>query len=204
MPRVACFTQGLLPPHDRLTETDDDAHMKIRQLRLLTAVAAVLALAIPAAALSAPAELTNDQGIVQSVDATRIEVRALDGSVASFAVSGATRVRVNGRPARLTDIRPGYVATITHNGDRPAVLIRAFGRPAMVTSRGVVISLARTAITIGSDAGPVTIPLDSGTVFRFRGGPGFRWQARPGALVVVKYRDGSPAKSVNVLKPARA
>ena len=184
--------------------TDDDAHMTLRSLRLLTAVAAVLALAIPAAALSAPSEITNDQGIVQSVTSSQIELRALDGNVASFAVSEATRVRINGQPGRLTDIRPGYVATVTHNGDRPAVLIRAFGKPPLITSRGIVSSLTRTSITIGGDAGPVTIPLDRATVFKFRGGPGFRSQARPGALVVVKYRDGGPAKSVNVLKRARA
>ncbi len=184
--------------------TDDDAHMTIRSLRRLTAVAAVLALAIPAAALSAPSDLTNDQGIVQSIDETQIELRALDGSVASFAVSKATRVKVNGLLSRLQDIRPGYVATVTHNGDRPAVLIRAFGKPALITSRGTVGLLTRSSITIGSDAGPVTIPLDRRTVFRFRGGPGSRWQARPGALVVVKHRDGGPAKTVNVLKRARA
>jgi hypothetical protein len=184
--------------------TDDDAHMTLRSLRLLTAVAAVLALVIPAAALSALSDLTNDQGIVQSVNPSQIELRALDGTVSSYSVSEATRVKVNGQLARLADIQPGYVATVTHNGDRPAVLIRAFGRPAMITSRGIVSALTRTSITIGSDAGPVTIPLDRGTVFKFRGGPGFRWQARPGALVVVKYRDGGAAKSVNVLKRARA
>ena len=178
--------------------------MTLRHLRLLTAVAAVMALAAPAAALSAPSDLTNDQGVVQSVGPTQIELRALDGSVVSFAVSEATRVRLNGQPARLQDIRPGYVATVTHNGDRPAVLIRAFGKPTLITSRGIVSSLTRTSITVDSDAGSFVIPLDRGTVFRFRGGPGFRWQARPGALVVVKVRDGDPAKSVNVLKRARA
>ena len=178
--------------------------MTLRLLRLLTTVAAVLALAIPAAALSAPSDVTNEQGIVQSIDASQIELRALDGSVASFAVSAATRVKVNGLLARLADIRPGYVATVTHDGARPAVLIRAFGKPAILTSRGIVASLTRNTITIGSDAGPVTIPLDRATIFRFRGGPGFRWQARSGALVVVKHRDGVPAKSVNVFKRARA
>ena len=201
---MACFTYGLRAPHDRLTETDDDTHMKLRPFRLLTVAATVLALAVPAVGLSAPSGLTNDQGIVQSIDATRIELRALDGSIASFAVSPATRVKVNGLPARLTDIGLGYVATVAHDGDRPAVSIRAFGKTAAVTSRGIVTSLTRGAITLDTDAGPITIPLDPGTAFRFRGGPGFRWQARPGALVVVKNREGSPARLVNVLKRARA
>jgi len=122
--------------------------MTLRNLRLLTAVAAVLALAIPAAALSAPSDLTSDQGIVQSVTPIQIELRALDGNVASFAVSDATRVRINGQPGQLTEIRPGYVATVIHNGDRPAVVIRAFGRPALITSRGIVSSLTRTSISV--------------------------------------------------------
>jgi hypothetical protein len=178
--------------------------MTLRPLRLLTAVALVIALAVPAAALSAPSGLTNDQGIVQSVGPTQIELRSLDGSVASFAVSAATRVRVNGALARLADVRPGDVARVTHDGARPAVLIRAFGKRPLVTSRGTVMSLTRNEIILGGDAGPITIRLDSSTRFRLRGGPGFRWQARPGALVVVKHRDGGSAKAVNVLKRASA
>ena len=178
--------------------------MTIRSLRLLTAVATVLALAIPAVGLSATSGLTKDQGIVQSIDATQVELRALDGSVASFAVAATTRVKVNGLPAKLADIRPGYVATVIHDGDRPALVIRAFGTPAIIASRGAVTALTRSAITLDTDAGSITIPLEPGTVFRFRGGPGFRWQAKPGAVVVVKHRDGGPAKAVNVLKRARA
>lgn len=178
--------------------------MTLRYLRLLTAVAAVAALAIPATALSAPSGLTEDKGIVQSVSPTQIELRALDGTVNSFAVSTATRVRINGRPGALMDIRPGYVATVRHNGDRPAVLVRAFGKRALIATRGIVSSLTRNSITVGTDAGPVTIALDRRTVFTFRGGPGGRAQARRGALVVVKAPDGGAAKSVNVLKRARA
>jgi len=178
--------------------------MRLRHLRLPFALAVLVALAIPAASLSAPGGLTLDRGIVQSVDTAHIELRALDGSVASFAVSAATRIKLNGVPATVTEIRPGYVATVVHDGDRPAVAIRAFGRPPIVVVRGVVSSLTRSAIGVDTDAGPVSVPLDGRTVFRFRGGPGLRRLARPGALVVVRYREGGPAVAVNVLKRARA
>ena len=178
--------------------------MKLPPLRLLSAVITVLALAVPGVGLAATSGLTSDKGIVQSIDATQIELRALDGSVVTFSVSPRTRVRVNGAVAQLTDIRPGFVATVTHNGPRPAVVIRAHGKPPLVRSRGVVTSVSRNELTLATDAGPITVELGPGTIFRLRGARGYRSQAKPGSLVVVKYRDGSPATTVNVIKRARA
>ncbi len=169
---MACFTYGLRPPNDGLTPTDDDAHMKIRPLRLLIATVAVLAVTAPATAVAATSGLTSEKGIVQSVDATHIELRALDGSVVSFAVAARTRVKVNGVSARLTDIKPGYVATVTHNGDRPAVLIRAFGKAPPITSRGVVTSLSKGEITLSTGTGTVTIELRPSTSLPFPRRPG--------------------------------
>lgn len=178
--------------------------MRLRPFRLLLVGTAVAAFLVPAAAQAAAAERTNERGIVQSIGAEHLELRALDGTVVSFMVSPSTRVILNGRNAPLERIRPGYVAIVSHRGDRIAVLIRAFGKPVVVTRRGVVASLNRRAITVGSDAGPVTIPLNRRTVFRFRGRPGRPGFARPGALVVVKYAEGSPARIVNVLKRPKA
>ena len=177
--------------------------MTLRPLRLLLVALAVLAVAAPAAGTAGTNGLVTDKGIVQSVDATRIELRALDGTVVSFAVAARTRVRLNGVRAALSDIRPGYVATVTHNGSRPAVLIRAFGKAPLITSRGIVTSLTRGAITLDTEAGTDTIELGPVTIFRFRGTPVARGQARPGATVVVRYPDSGPAKSVNVVKRAR-
>ncbi len=178
--------------------------MRLRPFRLLLAVAAVATFLVPATAQAAATERTNERGIVQSIDAQHLELRALDGTVVSFRLTPTTRVRVNGLTARPERIRPGYVAVVSHKGDRIAVLVKAFGKPTVVTRRGVVASLNRRAITIGSDAGPITIAINGRTVFRFRGRPGRPGLARPGALVVVKYVDGSPARIVNVLKRPRA
>ena len=183
----------------------DDVHMTLRLLRLPTVAIAVLALALPAAGIAAAGDVTTDRGIVQSVGSGQIELTALDGSVVSFAVSPTTRVKLNGVRVSLADIRPGFVATVIHNGTAPAVLIRAFGKPAIVTDRGVVTALTKTALTLRTVGGAtVSVSLDMSTRFRFLGLPAKRLLARPGAVVAVKHAAAGPAKVVNVLKRARA
>ena len=181
--------------------------MASRLLRLLTVAIAVLALALPAAGIAATADVTTDRGIVQSVSvgSGQIVLAALDGSIVSFAVTPTTRVRLNGIRVPLSDIRPGFVATVTHDGSSPAVLVRAFGRPASVTDRGVVTVLTKSSITLRTIGGAtVTVSLDTGTRFRFLGLPARRFLARPGALVTVTHTGDAPAKAVNVLKRAGA
>lgn len=179
--------------------------MMLRALRLLTVAIALLALALPAAGMAAAVDVTTDRGIVQSVEPERIVLRALDGSVVSFGVSPTTRVKLNGARVSLSDIRPGLVATVTHDGGAPAVLIRAFGKPASVTDRGVVTALTKSAITLQTAGGAtVTVSLDSSTRFRRLGLPARRALARPGALVAVTHALDAPAKVVNILKRARA
>ena len=179
--------------------------MTLRTLRLVTVAIALLALAIPASGMASASDVTIDRGIVQSVGSGQIELRALDGSVVSFAVSPTTRVRLNGVRVPLTDVKPGFVATVTHDGGAAAVLIRAFGKPANVIDRGVVTALTGSAITLQTAAGAtVTVSLDPSTRFRRFGLPARRFLARPGALVAVTHAVDGPAKIVNVLKRARA
>jgi hypothetical protein len=179
--------------------------MTLRTLRLLTVAVALLALVLPAAGTAATADVTIDRGVVQSVGSGQIVLRALDGNVASLTVSPTTRVRLNGVRVPLSEIRPGFVAAVTHDGTAPALLIRAFGKRASVTDRGVVTALTRSGITLQTAGGAtVTVSLDTSTRFRFHGLPGGRFLARPGALVAVRHPVDGPAKVVNVLKRARA
>jgi hypothetical protein len=184
----------------------DDVHMTLRALRLVLAAIVVFAVALPATGLAATADVTNDRGVVQSVVGSgQIVLRALDGSVESFAVSAKTRVKLNGVRVSLAEIKPGFVATVVHNGSAPAVLIRAFGKPVVVTDRGVVTALTKSAITLRTAGGAVVIvSLDPNTRFRFLGLPAKRFRARPGAVVAVKHAAGAPATVVNVLKRAGA
>ena len=179
--------------------------MTLRPPRLLALALAVSALAFPAASVASSTELTTDRGVVQSVGAGQIVLRALDGGVEAFAVSPATRVRLNGVRVTLADIRPGLVANVVHNGSAPATVIRAFGKPANVTDRGVVIALSKVAITVRTAGGAtVSVGLDASTRFRLLGVPARRSLARPGAVVAVTHPAEGPAKVVNVLKRAGA
>ncbi len=177
--------------------------MTLRILRLLTVVSAVLALAVPTAGMAASADTTTDRGVIQSVESQQIVLRALDGSTLSFAISQTTRVKLNGVRVSLADIKPGFVATVTHNGGAPAVVIRAFGRPTNVTDRGVVTALSKFAITLQTAGGAtVTVSLDQNTRFRRLGLVVKRAVARPGALLAVIHAGDAPARVVNVIKRA--
>ena len=114
-------------------------------------------------------------------------------------------MRLNGQPSSLANLLPGYVASVAHKGTAAAVWIRAFGTPPVLTDRGTVTALTRTAISVRTDSGgSVTVSLNPSTRFRFRGVPAARSLARPGALVAVKHTADGPAKVVNVLRRARA
>jgi hypothetical protein len=182
---------------------DEDVPMKISPLRLLTAFAVMLALALPAAGLAAPGRATIDRGVVQSANAGQIVLRTLDGVSLSFQVTPFTRVRVNGRPAAITDVGPGFVAEVAADRKGRAVLVRAFGTSAAaatINDRGVVTAISSTAITLATDAGPRTIALDRSTQFRVAGIPAGPHAVRPGAIVVVTHGPDAPAVVVNVLK----
>ena len=97
----------------------DHEPMKLRAVRSLLVVAvALLALALPALAAAGRGEVITDRGVVQSISPAEITLRELDGTVVTLPVGPATRVRVNGAPARLADVRPGFVATVLHRGSR--------------------------------------------------------------------------------------
>ena len=103
----------------------------------LAAALLVATLTVAGTANASSTSLTIDRGVVQSVSQAQIVLRELDGSSVSLAVGPNTRVLLNGLPAQLGDIQPGFVAAVTHNGARPARVVRAFGRVAPVIDRGV-------------------------------------------------------------------
>jgi hypothetical protein len=180
--------------------TEDDVDMTLRALRPLVAAIAVLALALPASGLAVPRGTSVDSGVVQSVGLGQIVLKALDGHSFTVNVSDATRVRLNGTRAAVTDIQQGFVATAFHDGTAPARLVIAFGRPALVTDRGFVTALTRSLITLRAvDGTTVSVPLDATTQFR-PFGFARRFLSRPGTLVTVTHAVGGPAKVVNVLK----
>lgn len=175
--------------------------MRLGPLRIAAVALAVAAATVPGLANAATRPLQTDNGVVQSVSETQIELRALDGSVVALTVGPATKIRLNGAPSSLSALRPGFVAEVLHRGARPAVLVRAFGKVPIVTERGVVTSLTRAAITVRRDDGVVvTVALDASTRFRRLGQPVGRHAARPGARVAVRHPESGAARLVTVLR----
>jgi hypothetical protein len=152
-------------------------------------VAAIAALAVACPSPAAVRDLTTDRGVVQSIAPTQIVLRELDGSMVTLAVDASTRVVLNGAPARLRDVKPGFVAAVVHDGSQPARVIRAFGRVGLVVDRGVVVSRGAGLLTIQrADGSQLTVRLTPATVVRWRNGtPARRAAIRPGRRVEVTH-----------------
>jgi hypothetical protein len=168
-----------------------------RRLAVLVACLATLVLAGTASA--GLRDLTVDRGVVQSVSGTQIVLRELDGSSVTLTVNGTTRVLLNGSPAQLTDIRPGFVAAVAHNGARPARVIRAFGRVATNVDRGVIASVsARQFVLRRADGSLLTLRITPSTRVRLNGFPATPAAIRPGRLARVTYAPDGKAKLVQL------
>lgn len=167
---------------------------------MLVGLAAFLAtLSLAGTATAAPGELTIDRGVVQSVSPSRIVLRELDGSTVGIAVGPLTRVLLNGLPAALADIRPGFVAAVAHDGSAPARVIRAFGRMPTTVDRGVVVSVSGRIFTIRTlDGASLTFRVTARTRVRVRGLPATIAAIQPGRLVEVTHTSRGEAIRVAV------
>jgi hypothetical protein len=68
------------------------------------------------------------QGVVQSLNGSGVVVRQLDGSYVNVGLSRNTRITVDGRPGKISDVKPGYVLVTTVKAGQPASTMR-FLRP---------------------------------------------------------------------------
>ena len=73
------------------------------------------------------APLVVDKGVIAQVSPGSLVLRTPAGPV-TIAVGPSTSVQLNGQAATLGDLRPGYIAEVTHRGSDPALQIRAIGR----------------------------------------------------------------------------
>jgi hypothetical protein len=168
--------------------------------RLVVLVPCLASLALAGTAGAAPRDLTIDRGVVQSVSATQIVLRELDGSLVALAVNGATQVLVNGSPAQLADIQPGFVAAVAHNGSRPARIVRAFGRVAATVDRGTIASVSPGQLVLRrADGSLLTLRITTATRVRLNGLPATPAAIRRGQLARVTYLPGGNAKLVQLV-----
>jgi uncharacterized Zn-binding protein involved in type VI secretion len=68
------------------------------------------------------------QGVVQSVSGSAVVVRQLDGSTVSVGINRNARITVDGRPGKISDVKPGYVLVTTVKAGEPTAALR-FLRP---------------------------------------------------------------------------
>ena len=137
------------------------------RVRLLVLVA-IASLAGAASAVAADRVL--ERGIVQSIEPARVVLRALDGTEITVPLAGDTRYRLNGRPATIADIRPGFVAEVITGGSGAAIVMRAFGLVERPVERGVIARLAARGLVLrrGQDD-TIRIPINDRTVVWRRG-----------------------------------
>jgi transposase InsO family protein len=146
------------------------------------------ALALAGTAAGGTRALQIDRGVVQTMSPARLVLRELDGSVVTIAIGPRTRVRVNGLASAVAVIRPGFVATALHDGDTPAVAIRAIGRVVSRVDRGVVVSLVARRLTIRTAPGAsLVFRVTPRTRIRLRGLPATVAALRPGRVVDVTH-----------------
>ena len=158
-------------------------------VRLSACVLTIIAtLALAGTASATTGSLQIDRGVVQTVSAAHVVLRELDGSLVTIAIGPRTRVRVNGLASTVSVIRPGFIATAVHDGDTPALAIRAIGRVVPTVDRGVVVSLIVRRLTIRTAPGASFVfRITARTRIRVRGLPATVAALRPGRVVDVAH-----------------
>jgi hypothetical protein len=171
--------------------------------------ATLLSLCLLGALLSAGAasaharNLVLDQGIVQSVSPSQVVLRALDGSTISVTIGQRTRVFLNGAPAPLSAIQPGYVAAALHDGSRPASFLKAVGRMPVVRDKGIIVAVSSSSISLRTPGGVVTVPVGPSTSVMLNGSPASINDLQPGYPAEVAHRGTDPALEIRARGPRR-
>lgn len=154
-----------------------------------------------AAAPAGAADRGVERGIVQAIERQAVVLRALDGTDVTIPLRPETRLRLNGRRASLTELRVGLVAEAVLDGAGNALVLRAFGAPAVRVVRGVLLRVRLAALVVRRPGGTtIRIPLAAATTV-WRNGGRVRLRAlRLGMLVDVERAPDGSAAAVVVLR----
>ena len=159
----------------------------------------LLALVAAAPASAAQRGLITDRGIVQSISPLQLVLRSLDGSTLVFQIRPKTVILVNGQPATVFAIQVGFAASVAHDADGRAHVIRAVGqkRAERQIDKGVVVSVSPTVIVLReANGGIVSILVGPKTVVTLGGLPARITDLRPGDLAAVLHYGTAPAREV--------
>lgn len=149
----------------------------------------------------------NDQGVVQSVAATSVLLKALDGSTFSVPVGTQTRVLVDGRLALLKEVKPGSVALVKWEGGKAAQQLEAFDLSAKSGERlATVQDVTRTSVAVtAASGGTVTIHANVRTRVFLDGKLSTLRSVKPGYTLVTTAsagKGGKPAGELLFLTPS--
>lgn len=144
----------------------------------------------------------SGRGIVQSVSVRAVVLKELDGSTVRVPVDAKTRVLVDGKPASLRAVKPGFVAFAKWAAGKATQELQAFNTAGV----GVVESVSADAVVVQEARGStVTIPVDAKTRVFVDGKPASLRDVKPGYYTVVTNVKGSkgnmPASELRFLRP---
>jgi hypothetical protein len=149
----------------------------------------------------------TDQGVVQSVSATEVVLKALDGSSVTVPVDGSTRVLVDGKVGTLQAVKPGFVAVATWKPGKAAQALQAFDlSPKSGERLATVKSVSSTRVVVnGANGGTVTIHANVRTHVFLDGRPSSLRSIQAGDTLVVTgttANHGKPAVELRFLSPS--
>jgi hypothetical protein len=141
------------------------------------------------------------QGIVLSVSARAVVLKELDGSTVSVPVDAKTRVLVDGKPASLRAVKPGFVVFAKWTAGKATQELQALN----AADVAVVESVSADAVVVQEARGStVTIPVDAKTRVFVDGKPASLRAVKPGYYTVVSNVKGSrgnkPASELRFLR----
>jgi hypothetical protein len=149
----------------------------------------------------------TDQGVVQSVSATEVVLKALDGSSVTVPVDGSTRVLVDGKVGTLQAVKPGFVAVATWKPGKAAQALQAFDlSPKSGERLATVKSVSSTRVVVtGANGGTITIHANVRTHVFLDGRPSALRSIVSGDTLVVTgstANHGKPAVELRFLSPS--
>ncbi len=117
----------------------------------------------------------------------------LDGSTIAVAVDARTRVFVDGKPASILEVRPGFVAVVTARGasGQPALEVDAFSTSSspQASSKpvaGVLRAVAGNELVLSLGASSLSVVIDASTRVVVDGRPASILEVHPGFVAVVR------------------
>ena len=132
--RARAFTRRLHRENPPLIANWFDSLVKLGSKTLVAAFLSGVVLVFAAPALAehgaksetpAPRSATvSVQGVVQSLNGSAVVVRQLDGSTVTVGINRSTRITIDGRSGKITDVKPGFVLVTTFKAGQPASTIR--------------------------------------------------------------------------------